>query len=330
MNELDEIRGKIARLLAASRRVLIISHVNPDADAYGSSLALMHGLRALGVEAVCVNENGILQRSRFIPGIESVLTQPPGGEFDAVVACDCGDSKRFGDSLRSQILERHPLINIDHHVSNEGFGDLNLVIPTASSTCELIYGLLRALESCSGRTVITVDAAQCLYCGLSADTGSFRFPSTSAAVFEIAAQLVRLGADPARLAEEMYASDRLQAVRLQAEALTALEIRAAGRVAIVAVSAELLARHGATAEDTEELVDRARSISGVQVAAMMRQEHDYWKVSLRSKDRRHDVAALARTFGGGGHVLAAGFRAKLSEQELRTRLYEVLDKLVQA
>lgn len=307
---------EIATVLKGLRRIVVMSHYNPDPDAYGSSCGLALTLRALGKEVVCVNESGILERLRWIPGVNEIRPALPEGSWDAIVACDCGDAKRVGDTLKDSVLAHPLLINIDHHASNDFFGRYNYVIPTACSTAELICDLVDALDA-----PWSPEIAICLYSGLSSDTGSFRYSSTTAKTFEMAQKLVAHGASPVAVAQHLYASNSLASVKLHAEAMSGLQLFFDNQVAQVKVPVEMLARNGATKEDADPLVDLARDIEGVRIAILFKQDDGIWRVSLRSKDSALDVARIASTFGGGGHRAAAGFRWRRSYEELETNLH---------
>jgi len=311
----------LAAELQSRQRLLVVSHYSPDPDAFGSSCGLTLGLRAAGKHAVCLNEDGPVQHLRYIPGAGEIGSTIPAGEWDAVVACDCGDKRRIGERLGAALRDL-PLFNIDHHVSNEGFGAVNLVLPEASSTSEIVYTLLTLL-----RVDITPEIAECLLTGITADTGGFRYSSTGARTFAVAERLVTAGAVPQRIADNLYGNRRLAAVKLHADALRRLKMHAGGRVAELFVSEEMLSDLGAAPEDCENLVEAGRDIAGVQIAVLIRRDSGLWKVSMRSKSEEYDVSAVARSFGGGGHRQAAAFRWRKELSELRERLLAALEAL---
>jgi phosphoesterase RecJ-like protein len=325
---------ELARLILQAKRVLVLSHYNPDADAYGSSCGLVLALRSarahgIGPEVKVLNESGILERYAFLPAVRDVQADwPQGYSADLIVACDCGDLKRIGDRLLTGLPSALPIVNIDHHISNASFGSHNLVCVEASSTSEIIYGVIKALSHATGKELLTAEAATCLFAGISGDTGSFRYASARESTFAVALELVRAGAHTSLVARNLYGRESLSAVKLQAEALLGLSFWMNDRVAVVSVSAEMRARHHASVEDTEALVERARDIEGVEVAVFMREEADFWKVSLRAQDagdgRGINVAKIAEHFGGGGHRAAAGFRTRLPQPSLAAALQSQL------
>lgn len=316
--------SEIAETLRVNGRILVFSHVNPDADAYGSSIALTLALRAAGVDAYCVNQDGPSERYDFIPGIESVLSAVPESAepWDIVCICDCGDLNRVGDSFQDTIARARTVVNIDHHVSNPLYGTHTLVRDTASSTAELVY---EVLENIPGS--ISSDVATCLYVGIVGDTGSFRYSSTSSRTFEIASRLLAAGVRADKISQAMFGSNTLSAVRLQSEAMSNLEVRNDGRVAEVLVTSEMYRKHGASREDADSLVERARDIKGICLSVLIKQDGDIWRVSLRSTNSRYNVSDIAASMGGGGHKMAAAFRWPGDLSDLRSALHSRFDRL---
>ncbi len=317
--------------ILAAKRAVVLSHTNPDADAYGSQCGMAAGLRLLGLTVSTHNESGFISRYAVIPGASEVTKgdPPPLGPDDLLVVCDCGALERVGDSLISYVKSAKRVLNIDHHNSNTEFGHLNFVVDGASSTSELVFDLLKAAEGRVGRhDVISAQASACLLAGIIGDTGSFRYPSTTPKTFRVAAELMERGARPDLLTQELFANHSLPAIKLQAEALTNISIQNGGAFAEVIVTQEMLKRLGADLLDADSLAERARDIEGVRVAALFKQDVDMWRVSLRSRLGAVDVAAVAQSFGGGGHKPAAAFRWRKDleslKQELRRKVTEAL------
>jgi phosphoesterase RecJ-like protein len=305
--------------------IAIISHYNPDSDAYGSSIGLALSLQAAGKHSTIINESGIVDRYESLPGMQLIQKNLPLS-LPLVIACDCGAIKRVGDSQVPAVKSGKQIINIDHHVSNEMFGTTNLVIETASSTSEIIYELLER-----GSFPITEQVASLLMAGIIGDTGSFRYSATSARTFEIGAALMRAGAVPFEIHKNLYANPLLGAVRLQAESMMNLTTDLEGAYAEIVVTAEMIKRHQASLDDTDGLAERGRDIRGVKISAALRQDGPLWRVSLRSISEQYDVSKIAQSFGGGGHKQAAAFRITqpLSnvQQLIRTKVKEALDAL---
>jgi phosphoesterase RecJ-like protein len=322
---------EVLDVLQAAKRAVIVSHVSPDADAYGSSCGLAQGLAAFGLSVRVFNESGFVPRYSIIPGASLVSKELPltFGEDEVVIVCDCGAAERVGDAYLPIIKSAQKLINIDHHTGNSLFGHANYVVDGASSTSELIFNILNGLEHRSGRKdIITSDAAKCLLAGIIGDTGSFRYPSTTATTFRVAGELVDRGARPDILTQELFANHSLAAVRLQSEAMSGVSLHEGGKFAEVTVTQEMLKRLGADLLDADSLAERARDIEGVRVSALFKQDVDMWRVSLRSRQGAVDVAWVAQQFGGGGHKPAAAFRWRKDletlQRELRAKISEAL------
>ncbi len=325
MKQDDSVETVAAQLLKLDK-LLIASHYHPDADALGSSCGLALALRQLGKQVLCVNESKVPERYLEIPGARDVSNNLPAADspeqaYQALVVCDAGDLKRVGDSF-VEIARKYPLIiNIDHHISNDYFGKLNLVHVNASSTAEVVFDLLACLKF-----KLTPQVATCLYAGVAGDTGCFKYQSTSARVFEIAKELVLAGAKPTPIADMLFGRKPERQIRLEALALSQIKMHAAGKIAEVIVTPEMYEQAAASSEDTEHLVEFVREIQGVRVALLIRRDDDLWKVSLRLNGAEPDLSAIAATFGGGGHKQAAAFRWRRELEELRSKLISALEK----
>lgn len=320
---LDEIRR--------SSRVVVVSHTNPDADAYGSSCGLALGVAGLGIQSSVYNESGFISRYGVIPGARAVLqgAWPALTTSDLLIVCDCGALERVGDSLVELVKSAPRTINIDHHTANSAFGHFNYIIEGASSTSELVFNLLMELEKMTGASeLISADVAACLMAGIIGDTGSFRYGSTSASTFLAAAELMCRGARPDQLTQELFATQSLAAVRLHAAALGEIRLHNNGQFAEVVVTQEMLSRCGADILDADSLAERARDIEGVRVAALYKQDVDMWRVSLRSRQGAVDVSAIAQSFGGGGHKPAAAFRWRRDLETLQSQLRAAISKVL--
>jgi phosphoesterase RecJ-like protein len=321
MNQRAHTLPEIAQALLAAQEVAVISHYNPDGDAFSASLGLTQILRMLGKKVVVYNESGVSARYSFIPTTTEVQTKLPGILPECIVLVDCGDLKRAGDSY-FEVLSKHPnLINIDHHVSNNHFGLINFVDGAASSTAEIIIRLAYELK-----VAFTPALATTLLVGLVSDTGSFRYSCTSPATLRYAAAMVEAGANLPFVGRSLFEQRTLNEVMLKADLMNRLERHADGRVLCIVSTEEDLNRHGAVQEDLDGLVEDVRSITGCLAAAMIRRDGDIWRVSLRSKDDRIDLSAVATKFGGGGHRPAAAFRWRKSLDELRAELLPALAK----
>jgi phosphoesterase RecJ-like protein len=314
-----DLLSSFQRLCDQHDRFLIISHVRPDGDAYGSTLGLGLTLQALGRNVQFTNADGLMPLFKFLPGGEHLTaTLPAPPEADRlIIAVDCADKKRLGPAFDQ--WQRTPDVNIDHHVSNPGYSKINLIDPDSPATAQVLFEIMTALK-----WPLTPDAAANLYVGLITDTGNFRYRQTTARTFEVAARLVEAGADPTDLSENCYQKFRSERLLLMQEALSTLKFANHNRVAWIILSPELYARSGATPDETEGLIEHLQTVGSVEVAFLLEALPDgLTRGSLRSRGKV-DVQAICTQFGGGGHRLAAGLRTKLDPAALEKKLLDLI------
>jgi len=285
------------KLIREGKRFLVTAHTNPDGDALGSMLATAHGLRALGKEVVVYSRDGAPARLKFLPGTAEIVAKKPKEKFDACLVHDCGDLKLLGEAFPGREITG-PLIVLDHHASVRPFGDLELRDSTASAVGVIVARLLRVLG-----VAIDKPIAECLWCSLVSDTGWFRYPATDEETLELARQCVAAGAVPWEFAARAEEEQPVGRLRLLAVVLQTLEIR--GRLALLQLDDEMLAKAGAPPEMAENFANHARALEGIEVGALLTRTRKGWNASLRSKGN-FDVGAFAAKFDGGGHRGAAG------------------------
>jgi phosphoesterase RecJ-like protein len=283
-----------------SRRVAVVGHMRPDGDCIGSQVALARVLRATGREAVCVNSDPVPRRLRFLLAGESFIRPEAldAGDYAAVFV-DCADHDRAGQAAKARFPA--PIGVIDHHLSNHGFGECNIIDAGSSATAEILAGLFLDAG-------LAVDAAtaQNLYVGILTDTGQFRFNSTSRRTFLLAAELLTLGAKPSQAGYELYERETAGKLQLLQRFLASFRFECGGRVCIGVLPQGVFAATGSLPEDTEGLVDYTRAVDGVEIGVLIEERSDGLKASLRSKDAAFRVDLVAGKFGGGGHACAAG------------------------
>ncbi len=295
-----ELPHQIAARLRKSRNALIACHVAPDGDCLGSALALRLALTRLKVRAQVGSSDGVPEPFLAMPGAGDVLTTPPATPADVAVAIECSTPDRAGVFAQA-LIDAGTVINIDHHVSNAGYGHIVYWDTTAAAVGEQVMKVIQAL-----RVPIDRDLAQCLLTAVVTDTGSFRYPNTGARTLRLAAELVEAGASVPEIVERVYETRSAGALRLQGMALAALRQSADGRIAWTTVTPEMLAAAGAAPEETTGIVGILRQIRGVQVALLFEVTPQGVRVGIRSRDgARSNV--IAEAFGGGGHQGAAGF-----------------------
>ena len=287
------------------KRFLVVSHVNPEGDAVGSLLGLTLALRSIGKEAVAYLEDPNPDIFDFLPGSETIVHTLDGeAPFDATFAVDCGQMDRLGENF-NKFEGMGPVLNLDHHTTNDNFGELNVVFPDASSTGEVIF------DFCKEASIeITKEMAINLYVAIHTDTGSFRYSCTSEGSLKKAGELVGLGVDPWAISTQVYENHPASKYKLLARVLSTLNIieitDADHLIATLYVTDEMFDSTGADKGLADGFVNYARGIEGVEAGVLFRETGpDEYKVSFRSKGDV-DVADVALGFGGGGHSHAAG------------------------
>jgi phosphoesterase RecJ-like protein len=316
--------SEIGHALREHQRFAVMSHVRPDGDALGSQLALALSLKKLGKDVRVWNEDGMLEKYSFIARAQLIEKPPEQPEdVDVAIALDTAIQNRLGTALQA-IGSAKLWINIDHHPSNPGYGDLVYVDPNAPATAQILYELIKDQNLPLDR-----DIAENLYVAIATDTGSFQYPHTSARTFEIAAELARCGVDVGQVSRLIYENYPRRRIELLREVLRTMRFDADDRVASFSLDLKTAAQLGVIPEDNEGLIDHIRAIRGVVVAVFFEELNDgKVRVSMRSKDEAVDVCEICRKFGGGGHVLAAGARVRGTLQEVEERvLREVCNKV---
>ena len=319
--------AQIGDAIRASQRIVILSHARPDGDAIGSQVALGLALEAAGKSVILLNEDGTPESLRFLPGSDRVVV-PGAGETvaaDLVIALDTANRIRLGANSIEATAGISPVINIDHHKSNELYGDLNFVDPESPASGQIVFELL----SDQGLP-INADIVANLFVAISTDTGSFRYPATTARTYEIVARLVEAGADVGELSRLAYENYPARRVELLKELLAVYKLTSGGRVASWVLTDEIKNRLGVQPSDSENLLEQIRGIDSVVVAVFFEQlPGGRVRVSMRSKSAQADVCAICSEFGGGGHTLAAGARVKGEigdvERQVLQKIHETIE-----
>jgi bifunctional oligoribonuclease and PAP phosphatase NrnA len=293
--ELSAIEA-ILQILREGERFLVVSHSRPDGDAVGSMLAMGMLIEQLGRRADLITADRVPLLYRTLPGADNIHTAlRVHGRYDAVILLECDGLER----TRLLGLEKFPLINIDHHASGRAFAQVNWIDQEATSVGELVYRLIAAAG-----INLTPQMATCIYTTLLTDTGGFVYGGTRASTFALARDLVVAGADPIRIAQNVYFSMPMSKLLIAGAALRNLNRE--GRLAWLWVTHQDMVRTCAAEEDCEGVANYALSIAGVEAAVFFRElPEQRIRVSLRSKGRIN-VAAIAGRWGGGGHENAAG------------------------
>jgi phosphoesterase RecJ-like protein len=305
-NSATERPRAVEELIAAldrGRRFVVLGHVDPDLDCVGSQLALGAVLEALGKQVRLWAPARLPEQYDFLPGLDRITTEFPAGEaIDVAVVLDTATFERLGDEPPFAAAAFPVLANIDHHESNGRFGTINWIDPAASSVGEMLFELFEAWG-----VEISRQTAEYLYASIASDTGGFSFSNTRARTFRVAGALVELGVVPFAVWRHLFGSVPLAKYRLLGDALCTLRVHANGRIATMRVTQQMLAETGTLMEDSERFVRYPRSVTGVEVAALLREQPDGDSVraGLRSNAAGFDVSRIASRLGGGGHPKAA-------------------------
>jgi phosphoesterase RecJ-like protein len=317
-------------LIESARRIALLAHEHPDGDCIGSALGLSHILRQLGKFCVPACADPAPHTFSFLPGIETfqqTLGEVGHEHFDLVIALDAGELERFGALYERHraFLDTTVILNIDHHISSQGCGQVNIIDPISAATAELLV-----LFQQQAGLPLNTDAALCLLTGLITDTASFQFTSTTPRTMEVGAVLLRAGAVPETVVKPVYRSRPLALVRFQAAVITNARTAYEGRLIWSYATDETLAATGATPEMDDNFSGMLRDIEGVQIAAFFKNygEPNLTRLSLRSAEP-YNAAAICLRFGGGGHARAAGATLHMPLAEAMPMVIAELEKEIQ-
>lgn len=316
----------VVREIKKRETFLITTHINPEGDAIGSSLALALALASAGKKVSVITRDPVPANLKFLPhsdtvqqirGVEDISTR-----FDAVVTVDCGDLERVG-FLKKGNIPGDILINIDHHVTNIGFGDVNFVEESVASA-GLVYEIMERLN-----IPLNADIAVCIYTALLTETGSFRYANTDTDTFRLSADMLKAGANPWIIAENIYNRNSLGRLNLLGLVLSNLTVHENGKIAWITVREEMYKETGTTKDDVEDFINYPRSIIGVEVAVLFRESNNDYKISMRSNGKV-DVASIALVFGGGGHSMAAGCLVKGQLEEVKKKVLGRVEEAIRS
>ena len=301
MNNIDNIIDYIN----GSNYFVVTSHISPDGDNIGSTLSMYYALNKLGKNVFYVlDDNPPLNLRFLLKDIKVLRSEEFKLEDYSIIALDCGDKKRI--CLNDEIINNaKKLICIDHHASNDHYGDFNYIDIDASSTCELVYNFLKRFSEVNNLNIIDEKIATCLYTGLVTDTGNFAYANTHPSSFEMAKDLLLTGAKKEEIIQNVFQSNPYNYYKLLGEALNTLEI-VDNKVSSIMITKEMLKRNVISFNDVDGITSYTRDIEGVEVGILLKEKKENEvKVSLRSKNYVN-VSKIAKTFNGGGHIRAAG------------------------
>jgi phosphoesterase RecJ-like protein len=325
MKTTPKIIEKIIEEIRGHQKFCVVGHMRPDGDCIGSQLGLALALRNEGKQVTVWNQDPVPQKLAFLD-LEKTFQRPkPGQSFDCVIATDSASLERVG-TAREHIADRKIFINIDHHASNTRYADINWVSPREPSTGELIYHLLKAAS-----WPITPAISDCLFTAVSTDTGSFQYPTTRPATYHVAGELVKRGANLAKICDEVYQSFPLSRARLLKHVYNNFRLTHENQIAYFWLKKSDYTRTGADSNDSEGLIDHIRAIEPVVVACVFEEiEPTLTRISLRSKSPKINVNEIAGQFGGGGHHAAAGARIEGTPLAIQRRVIGAIKKALVA
>ena len=314
MSVLEKIKEKIE----VAHNILILTHENPDGDAVGSSLGFMHALKKIGKQ-VTVLIPEVNNMYSFLPGFSEIKHEIENvDDFDLCIALDSSDTERL--FICKPYFEKieHTIV-IDHHITNQNFGDVNYVNAVASSTCQNLIIVLAAME-----IAINKEMAECIYTGILTDTGGFRY-NTQSETFEFAAMLLETGIDISKIYRIVFDTTTEKRTRLLSRALDRLEILEDGKVAFTYITTQDVDELQNEDGDYENIVNYGRNISGVEVSIFAREKDGRYKISLRANEYV-DVSQIASKYAGGGHLRAAGLEMAMPLEQVKQTLVEEIKK----
>ena len=311
----------IINIIKDSSEIGISFHSNPDGDALGSSLALLIGLRELNKKAYIISKDLVPDIYTFLPFANEVnnCTSDILQSTDCVIALDCGNIDRLSANIGLE-NKQYTIINIDHHISNDYYGDYNYVDTTAAAVGEIIFQLLSPLG-----IALTKDIATCLYTSILTDTGSFKHSNTTLNTHNIAGNLINTGIDFSEIYRKVYENKRLERVRLYGKVIDNIELLHDGSICIMYITQKMIDSINGDMSDTSDIISIGTSIDSVEVAVLIKETESGTKVSLRSKNKV-DVRKIAETFSGGGHVRASGLALSLGAKEAKDVIVEAIEK----
>jgi phosphoesterase RecJ-like protein len=320
---LEALVGDIRDILDGASRISCLAHKDADADSLGSALGFALSMRALGRDARVLVPSPMPRMLDYLPGFDTI-TEAGADDVGVLFTFDCATTARFGD--KQDLIRTAPIVvNVDHHVSNEGFGAINLIEPQASATGQVVYELLRALGA-----PISADVATNLYAALFTDTGGYRHENTTEAALRLGADLVAAGADPVWVALKSYNSRSVAQLKLEGLAVANLRTEFNGRLVWSAITLEMLEQTGAEMMESEGVIDQLQSIDAVEVAVLFKEnEPGVTKVSVRTREPL-DATRICAPFGGGGHRRAAGAELNQPLATFAPRVLEVARELLRA
>lgn len=316
IDKAKEIKDKIVK----ADSIGISGHISPDGDCLGSGLSLYYAIKKINPNVNLVKNDDIPDYLHILSGLDKMTQYQDDLQYDLFIIVDCSSLDRTGDS-ENLFHSAKTTICIDHHASNLYFADINLVDKSSTSTCELVYELITAMD-------IEYDdrMARNTFIGMLTDTNRFLYSSTDSRTLEIASDLLKYNIDKDYIMQELYQSNSIESLRLSSAIIDKARFLYDNKLSLCTMTSKDLDDANASIEDLEGKINLIRDIDTVEVACAIREEDGFYKVSFRSKNYV-DVSEICVEFGGGGHLRAAGFSYHGSLEDLQDKLLKRLEQI---
>lgn len=316
--------SQIAKFILESKKIGITYHVSPDGDAVGSVLALFNALKSLNKDCYIISKDTLSENLKFLKGSDEITGEitEPVDETDIVVVLDCGNLERVSANLKEFT---GTIINIDHHISNDKYGDINYIDSNAAATAEIVFELLNLMGiSFEKEDSVIKDIGTCMYTSIVTDTGAYRHSNVTERTHKISATLKKIGVDNTFIYQSLFDNKDFSRIKLIGKALSSMQLILNGKVALLEIDKNFTADLGIDIGDTSDIISYGLQIKGVEVTLLLKEVEDGVKASLRAKSYV-DVRKIAEVFGGGGHIRASGIKIKnMSMEEAK---YEILNEI---
>ena len=316
--------SQIAKFILDSKKIGITYHVSPDGDAVGSVLALFNALQSLNKDCYIISKDTLSENLKFLKGSSEITGEitEPLDETDIVVVIDCGNLDRVSANLEEFT---GTIINIDHHLSNDKYGDINYIDSNAAATAEIIFELLNLMGISFEEENSTIkDIGTCMYTSIVTDTGGYRHSNVTERTHKISSVLKKIGVDNTSIYQNLFDNKEFSRIKLIGKALTNMQLILNGKVALLELDKNFTSDLGIDIGDTSDIISYGLQIKGVEVTLLLKEVEDGVKASLRAKSYV-DVRKIAEVFGGGGHIRASGIKIKnISMEEAK---YEILNEI---
>ncbi|MCE9654542.1 bifunctional oligoribonuclease/PAP phosphatase NrnA [Clostridium celatum] len=316
--------SQIANLILEGKKIGITYHVSPDGDAVGSVLALLNALRSLNKECYVISKDSVSDNLKYLKGSDEIIGDitEAKDETDIIVVLDCGNLDRVSANLEEFTGK---IINIDHHLSNDKYGDINYIDSKAAATAEIIFELVNIMGiDFSIENDITKDIGTCIYTSIVTDTGGFRHSNVTDRTHNICSTLKKINVNNTFIYQSLFDNKEFNRIKIIGKALSKMELILGGKVALIELNKTFADEFGGEIGDTSDIISYGLQIKGVEVTLLLKEVEDGVKASLRAKSYV-DVRKIAEVFGGGGHVRASGIKIKnVSMEEAK---YEILNEI---